>query len=95
LIGRIGGEEFLVVLPHTSLQDGFSTLDALRRKMAKVSGIVGIHEFTISASIGLTINAKDLDGMQLMANADTALYLAKSQGRDQVVVHPMSSSMSS
>ncbi|WP_339767111.1 diguanylate cyclase [uncultured Paraglaciecola sp.] len=95
LIGRIGGEEFLVVLPHTSLQDGYSTLDALRRKMAKVSEIVGINEFTISASIGLTINAKDLDGMQLMANADTALYLAKSQGRDQVVVHPTSSSMSS
>ena len=83
LIGRIGGEEFLVVLPHTSLQDGYSTLDALRRKMAKVSEIVGINEFTISASIGLTINA------------DTALYLAKSQGRDQVVVHPTSSSISS
>ncbi|WP_240919796.1 tetratricopeptide repeat-containing diguanylate cyclase [Paraglaciecola sp. 20A4] len=95
LIGRIGGEEFLVVLPHTSLQDGYSTLDGLRRKMVKVSQIVGIKEFTVSASIGLTINAKDLDSMQLMANADTALYLAKSQGRDQVVVHPTDSSISS
>jgi len=95
LLGRIGGEEFLVLLPHTTLQDGYNTLDGLRRKLAKVSDVLGITELSISVSIGLTSYGQGIDGMQLMANADTALYQAKTQGRDQVVVHSTSTSTNS
>lgn len=91
LLGRIGGEEFLVVLPHTTLQDGYNALDSLRCKVSQISDVVGIKGLSISASVGLTFNAPNLDGMQLMANADIALYQAKTGGRDQVIIHPTSS----
>lgn len=95
LLGRIGGEEFLVLLPHTTLQDGYNALDSLRCKVSQMSDVVGIEGLSISASVGLTFNAPNLDGMQLMANADIALYQAKTGGRDQVIIHPTSSTSAS
>ncbi|WP_254700643.1 GGDEF domain-containing protein [Paraglaciecola mesophila] len=91
LLGRIGGEEFLVLLPHTTLQDGYDALDSLRCKVSQLRDVVGIQDLSISASVGLTSNTPNLDGMQLMANADIALYQAKTGGRDQTIIHPTSS----
>ncbi|MAD18555.1 MAG: GGDEF domain-containing protein [Alteromonadaceae bacterium] len=95
IIGRIGGEEFLVILPHTNLQDGYNALDGLRHKISMVNNVVDIKDLSISASIGLTFNTDGRESMQLMADADTALYQAKTLGRDQVVIHPQSTPVNS
>jgi diguanylate cyclase (GGDEF)-like protein len=95
IIGRIGGEEFLVILPHTHLQDGYNTLDNLRCKVSQITNVVGIEGLSISASVGVTFNIPEHDAMQLMANADKALYQAKTQGRDQVIIYPTSSTSDS
>ena len=60
-----------------------------------VNNVIDIKDLSISASIGLTFNTDGRESMQLMADADTALYQAKTLGRDQVVIHPQSTPVNS
>jgi diguanylate cyclase (GGDEF)-like protein/PAS domain S-box-containing protein len=82
-VARIGGDEFVVVLDRVrSAQAGLGVaaklLDALQ-----VPFRVDAHELAVTASIGLCVYPKDGDSVEaLMRNADTAMYRAKSQGRN-------------
>ena len=82
-VGRIGGEEFLFVLPNTSANEG-ETL-ALRitnniRKTVKASGTT-----TVTVSMGVAqCGPSCRDFIELVNNADKALYKAKESGRDRV-----------
>jgi two-component system, cell cycle response regulator len=86
IAGRIGGEEFLLILPETDLEG--ATLLAERLRVA-----IGEHPFplptgplTVTASLGVAVmTLADRDGGSLLARADTALYDAKSHGRNRVV----------
>ena len=89
LLGRIGGEEFAVLLPHTPLNEALDVAERLREALAaqKLSLPDG-HTLSFSVSIGLVMAStedKNLD--KLMHKADLALYQAKEQGRNQVVVY--------
>jgi diguanylate cyclase (GGDEF)-like protein len=88
IVGRLGGEEFLLLLPGVSLEAAEQRvqqlLDAVRRLQVMRSG--GTVD-GITASIGLAVMPLHATrGDALMAAADAALYLAKGQGRNCVVI---------
>jgi diguanylate cyclase (GGDEF)-like protein len=78
-LGRLGGEEFLVILPETD--DGAAALVAekLREEVAAAPGPVAV-----TCSVGVATWA-DETPEQLLARADEALYAAKEAGRDRVI----------
>ncbi|MGI4777889.1 MAG: diguanylate cyclase [Janthinobacterium lividum] len=87
IVARFGGEEFIVMMPSASVDEAFATAQRMCRHVAAnaltVDG-VSIH-YTVSA--GVAGMAPDLDGLdQLLKRADTAMYAAKAQGRNRVVL---------
>ena len=92
LVARIGGEEFLVAMPDTSLHDAKGAANRLCRliNQAPVALPNGAGEIDVSVSIGLAMGGgdepADAQVERLMQLADRALYGAKSDGRNQVTV---------
>jgi diguanylate cyclase (GGDEF)-like protein len=90
IIGRFGGEEFAILLPHTDIAAAEQITERLRAKLAEISVTPGTGSSTetplqVTVSIGVAALAhsrRDLD--ELIAAADAALYRAKAQGRNQV-----------
>jgi diguanylate cyclase (GGDEF)-like protein len=84
-IGRYGGEEFAIILPNTNQDNALVVCEKLRIKFSELKFNVGEHEFnaTISAGIASYPNLKDPNS--LLTAADQALYVAKHNGRNQVV----------
>ena len=83
LFGRLGGEEFGILLPDCSLETGLHRAEELRTAIA---GFVhaGV-EVAVSASFGVTSTAESgYELRQLLLHADSALYGAKRKGRDRV-----------
>ena len=82
-IGRLGGEEFAVMMPGTTLADAEQAAERLRAGVAALRLTYGGQAIPVTVSIGVSGNgAADLKG--LMCDADKALYAAKSGGRNQV-----------
>lgn len=82
VVGRIGGEEFLMVLPNTNIIQAQSLA---RQFSTKLSKLRLSNQVTITASIGISIaTAKDNDFSRLMDAADVAMYKAKKNGRNRV-----------
>ena len=83
LLGRIGGEEFAILLPGADLDEALAAADRLRSAIARVrvAGPTGSVGATVSIGVAeLTGEVEDLD--ELLRRADAALYLAKASGRD-------------
>ena len=82
--GRLGGEEFGVLLPNTTLE----TAQLIAEQLVKaISGMAAEPVQGLSASLGVaSTQARDQDLHGLMNTADKALYRAKAQGRNQVAV---------
>src|SRR5690606_32266636 len=90
LVARFGGEEFCMLLPDASAEG--ATVAARRLRLAversKVRSEAG--ELSVTASFGLSTFEPDQTGFSpelLIQNADSALYAAKTQGRNRVVHH--------
>lgn len=86
LSGRFGGEEFLVLLPDAGVDEALEVAERLRRAVA---GLAIDHEgetilVTISIGVAVSDGEKELD--QLIERADKALYRAKHEGRDCVIL---------
>ena len=82
LIGRIGGEEFAVLLHHLTMADAVRLCDRLRDALRAARIEVAPGEFAqVTVSIGLSLIA-DEDATTALENADRALYVAKRAGRD-------------
>jgi diguanylate cyclase (GGDEF)-like protein len=85
--GRIGGEEFAILLPHANKTNAAELADKLRHAIAALRVKCGTNTIQITASFGvseLSLSSLDLD--TLIGQADTALYSAKSGGRNRVVL---------
>jgi diguanylate cyclase (GGDEF)-like protein len=85
--GRLGGEEFAILLPKTNAADAARLAERIRRSFSEVAKTVGVHAVCSTVSIGIaTTSAPMATVADLLAVADRALYGAKAQGRDRVVV---------
>lgn len=86
VVGRVGGEEFVILLPHTSVSCGQKLLDELRVKTLRIAEQLTLDDLSVSVSVGLA-NVKSNSSVEsTIAEADQALYDAKEQGRNRIVV---------
>jgi diguanylate cyclase (GGDEF)-like protein len=89
IIGRMGGEEFLIVMPETSLASAMHTVERLRRTIERLCMPFGEQTLRATASFGVTaLAARDHQLATVLARADQAMYAAKAQGRNRVVMTP-------
>jgi len=86
IIGRFGGDEFIIVAPQTDLEGAKNLAEKLRKKTSEYDflSIQADKKTTISCSIGIAIQEKNIGIDELLTQADQALYVSKHSGRDQV-----------
>ncbi len=83
-IGRIGGEEFLIVLPSCPPESLFATVERIRAKVVEqpIETSAGPLPVTLSFGAFSTLPERNADGAPLIKRADDALYKAKHAGRN-------------
>lgn len=88
LTGRVGGEEFVIVLPDTLLDGAINLAERLRQTIEDEQIQAEDHSyFTMTISIGVATYNDNLNNFEnMLSQADTALYKAKQMGRNRVVV---------
>lgn len=82
VLGRWGGEEFLLICPATSTSEGLQLAEMLRQN---VSDDVKLVTGPLTVSIGVTEVRGQIQPNDVIRQADAALYTAKNSGRDQVI----------
>lgn len=84
IMGRLGGDEFGIILPHTELADAETVAGHLLERLEQKSPFQSELNTHISASIGITTFPEHgTTPSELLAKADAAMYAAKRQGRSQ------------
>lgn len=93
---RYGGEEFLVVTPGASANNCHRVIERLRRKVESLKVTFQKHDlyFTFSAGVAAYPEGQVINQPMLIKAADIALYQAKSQGKNQVIIYKGGSDLS-
>jgi diguanylate cyclase (GGDEF)-like protein len=89
-VARYGGEEFVIILPETSTVGALQVAQRLRKSVEQANFFAGTPDKVehLSISIGISLYDQDAQFKQdLIEAADAALYAAKSQGRNRVVMY--------
>ncbi len=89
-LARWGGEEFVVLLPGAALDEASAIGERIRRRVEADPFIAGGAAISVTVSLGVSGHTRaPLDSPeQLIEQADAALYRAKAEGRNRLVVHP-------
>jgi diguanylate cyclase (GGDEF)-like protein len=87
VLGRYGGEEFVILLPETKLEDAKFIAERLRLLVAEtpIKTEIGLIHTTISIGVATRGKASRLTTDQLLSRADRAMYRAKQAGRNRVI----------
>ncbi|MFW8592563.1 diguanylate cyclase [Glaciecola sp. 2405UD65-10] len=85
IVGRIGGEEFLFILPNTPLKQANEVFIQFSQQLLSIGESMDLSQVT-TASVGLVSPTKDELVLQIVKRADDALYDAKHKGRNRVVI---------
>jgi len=94
LVGRLGGEEFTVVLADAGIDNAYLVADRLRNAFAVAAAVVDGEALHATASIGVAVIVDPVQDLaRLITLADQALYLAKARGRNRVEVAPLGIAM--
>jgi len=90
ICGRLGGDEFLMVITHVEADAIFKTVESFREKLAAEQFELGFERVSITASFGIAgLNGKEnIDFTTLLRRADKALYAAKNAGRNLIRMEP-------
>jgi diguanylate cyclase (GGDEF)-like protein len=91
IAARMGGEEFMILLPETALDQALKFAERLRARIAQGSCEVSGHTISMTASIGVAEATSSMAGIHvLMKAADEALYQAKASGRNRIAAASVS-----
>jgi diguanylate cyclase (GGDEF)-like protein/PAS domain S-box-containing protein len=86
VVGRYGGEEFSIIMPHSNEEQATVLAERLRNEIQIKGHDLFTDKRTVTVSVGIAMLVDSVDDrMLLINNADDALYLAKEQGRNRVV----------
>ena len=84
IFGRLGGEEFSLVLPNTNIKNATKKAEQLKEEIEKIEIFVHDNILSVTASFGVSDN-KDCENIdEMLQKADKLLYSAKSEGRNLV-----------
>ena len=89
LVARFGGEEFVVLLPDTTLEGARVVAERIRSAVERLEAGAcanALGRITVSIGIGYAPDAWNVEGTALLEAADRALYEAKDHGRNNVVL---------
>ncbi len=88
LVGRYGGEEFLLVLPGCTLATGAKRADDIRAAVAQSAVRTAFGDVSVTVSMGVTTTGADRyrNVTEFLHEADTSMYTAKKNGRNRVEV---------
>lgn len=90
LVGRWGGEEFIFLLPDTNAEQAQEIVDRIRLNIARIPFTPSSTSHKLNVTVSFGVSDSELANVELeeiLINADKALYSAKTNGRNQVVVH--------
>ncbi len=91
VVGRYGGEEFLIILPGCTREQTRSSAERIRAAIAERPFTVGGPAVAVTVSIGATIAPRDAQTeYEILTLADEALYKAKRSGRNRTILHTAS-----
>ncbi|MCP4130666.1 MAG: GGDEF domain-containing protein [bacterium] len=85
IIGRYGGEEFIVVMPYTCIENGFNAAERLRKSTESYQWDISELSVTISGGICSYDHDDASDINEFIKKADTLLYKAKDEGRNRIL----------
>ena len=85
LLGRWGGEEFIVVLPDTDILEGLHAAEKIRQSIEDLEIFIEKHQIKATISIGLSTSDHEYLYYEYIKLADRRLYQAKAEGRNCVV----------
>ena len=86
-VGRYGGEEFLIIFPHTDLVQSRQIAERIRRTVESTAFDIGNKTLQLTLSIGLAQFQMGEDLERLISRVDRTLYDAKQQGRNRVTLN--------
>lgn len=87
-VGRLGGEEFLVLLPSCALSEAAAVAERLRLSVGADKLVVGQLTIPVTVSVGVsTLEGPAADVEAALQTADSALYAAKNNGRNRVEIY--------
>ncbi|HCS70162.1 MAG TPA: diguanylate cyclase response regulator [Rhodospirillaceae bacterium] len=88
IVGRMGGEEFALILPETDPQGAMLTVERLREYLSELAIPIDSGTLTVTVSIGVTTVRDPSDTIEgALKRADEALYKAKGSGRNRTVAY--------
>ncbi|MCX7724895.1 MAG: diguanylate cyclase [Thermodesulfovibrio sp.] len=88
---RIGGEEFLIILPNTNIEDTVKVSDRIRKAFSEIEIEINGERVNTTLSGGIASYEKGLDFDTIYKRADIALYRAKSLGKNRIEVYELNS----
>jgi diguanylate cyclase len=86
VIARFGGEEFLIMLPETSVESAAATMTRLQRELTRHYFLHENEKLLITFSAGVALRLPNEDQMSLIRRADRAMYQAKQAGKNRVII---------
>jgi diguanylate cyclase len=86
VVARFGGEEFLILLPETSIEAASQTMTRLQRELTRHFFMHDNEKVLITFSAGVALRRPGEDQTELVKRADKAMYQAKQTGKNRVVI---------